>query len=352
MNNISSKLGWYGKVVLTLICLCFVASGYAAVQTVREIAERSFPSVVMLLMEDANNQPTALASGFFVRENIIATSLHVVRGSTQGYIKRVGEEAKYDIIGIVGVDSEMDLVLLEIDNAKGQPLPFGNSQQVAVGDTVYAIGNPQGLEGTFSQGIISGVRNFNAKYILQITAAISPGSSGGPVLNSEGRVIGVAVATLREGQNLNFAVPAYYLSRLLTKLESRSPLSSLPSSPREDTLSEYLGEDTADAVMGENFLWSSPRSVGGDRSFYTFSLRNKLRNDIYNVYCIVIFYDEYNRPIDVNEVYYQESIRAGLAKRISGVVDSSVKELTTKWPSSTPKTFTLEIRVLGFEIVQ
>ncbi|MBA7592637.1 hypothetical protein ES708_34828 [subsurface metagenome] len=245
----------------------------------------------------------------------------------------------------------MDLVILEIEDIKGSPLPFGDSQQVAVGDEIYVIGNPQGLEGTFSQGIISGIRDLDTEYILQVTAAISPGSSGGPVLNDKGRVIGVAFATLTEGQNLNFAVPAYYLSRLLTKLEARSPLSSLPSSPREDTLSEYLGENTSNAVVGENFLWKYPRMSGGPIAQYTFSLRNKLRNDIYEVYYLVIFYDEYERPIDVNEAYYQESIRGGLAKRISGVVDSSVKELTTESPSSTPET-KLEIRVLGFKIVE
>ncbi len=324
---------------------------YSSAETARDVAQKSFPSVVMLLMEDANGQPTALGSGFFVGENIIATNLHVVGGSYQGYAKKVGEKTKYNIAGIVGIDRDMDLVILEIEDIEGPPLPFGDSQQIAVGDEVYVIGNPQGLEGTFSRGIISGIRDFGTKYIFQVTAPISPGSSGGPVLNDKGRVIGVAFATLAEGQNLNFAVPAYYLSRLLTKLETPSPLSSLPSSLLEDTPSGYLGEDTANAVVGENFLWKYPLMSGGPTANYTFSLRNKLRNDIYNVYYLVIFYDEHDRPIDVNETYYQESIRGGLAKRISGAVDSSVKELTTEVPSPTPKT-RFEIRVLDFEIVQ
>jgi len=350
MKQVTWRVGWYSKVVLTVMCLCLIASAYSFAQTPRDIAQKSFPSVVILVMEDTNSQPTALGSGFFVGENVVATNLHVIRNSEQGYVKIVGEKPKYDITGIVGMDTEMDLVLLQVANIKGSALPFGNSQRVAVGDEVYVIGNPQGLEGTFSQGIISGIRNFDTKYILQITAPISPGSSGGPVLNHKGRVVGVAVATLKGGQNLNFAIPAFYLSRLLTKLEPPIPLSSLPSSPKNDLFSKSLGENTLDAVIGENFAWEKPPRWEGWGGVYTFSLRNELRNAVADVYCYVIFYDQKNRPLDVSVVRYSGVIPGGLAKRIKGVVDESVKKMTTKYDSLVPHT-KLEFRILDFKIV-
>jgi len=337
---------------ITVMCLCLIASGYSSAQTPRDIAQKSFVSVVMLVMEDANSQPTALGSGFFVSENIVTTNLHVIRNSERGYAKIVGEKPGYDITGIVGIDAEMDLVLLEVANVRASPLPLGDSQQVAVGDEVYVVGNPQGLEGTFSKGIISGIRNFDAKSILQITAPISPGSSGGPVLNNKGEVIGVAVATLKGGQNLNFAIPVSYLSQLLTKLEPPTPLSSVPTSSKSGLLRKNFGENSIDAVVGENFAWRHPHMSRDllSAGYYTFSLRNKLRNAAKDVYCLVIFYDKKGNPLDVDVIRYSGVILGGLAKRISGKVDPSVTRITTKYGSSVPQT-KLEFRILDFKIV-
>lgn len=90
-----------------------------------------------------------------------------------------------------------------------------------IGDTVYEVGNPEGLEGTFSQGIISGLRGTD---YIQITAPISPGSSGGPVINQYGEVIGIATSFNKEGQNLNFAIPVAKLALLLRNLSTVTPL--------------------------------------------------------------------------------------------------------------------------------
>jgi len=91
---------------------------------------------------------------------------------------------------------------------------------MATGDEIYVIGNPEGLEGTFSKGVISGIRSIDGRSYFQITAPISPGSSGGPVLNASGEVIGVAVASWRTGQNLNFAIPVFYVRSLLSRRAS------------------------------------------------------------------------------------------------------------------------------------
>src|SRR4029079_9116422 len=94
---------------------------------------------------------------------------------------------------------------------------LGNGAQVGIGDSIYVSGNPEGLEGTFSEGIVSSRRKEGSKQFLQITAPISHGSSGGPVMNRYGEVIGLAVAMIKDGQNLNFAVPVSYLAALMTK---------------------------------------------------------------------------------------------------------------------------------------
>ena len=224
ISNISThEIRKVFALVLSTIFLAAIPSIVLA-QTAQEIARKAFGSTVLLVMEDSNGQPLSLGSGFFVRNGEVASNFHVVEGAARGYAKIIGQKTKYDIEGITAVDPERDLVVLKISGARAGVVTLGNSEFVQVGETVYAVGNPQGLEGTFSQGIVSSIREVGADKLLQITAPISPGSSGGPVLNGKGEVIGVSVATFKGGQNLNFAIPSNYLKTLLEKVGSAKPL--------------------------------------------------------------------------------------------------------------------------------
>jgi S1-C subfamily serine protease len=182
----------------------------------REIARRVLPSVVLVVMEDSAGKPISFGSGFFVKPNLVATSNHVVKGGHLGYIKLVGQTTTHRIVSVVARSAEKDLALLSVGDANASALALEASNQPQVGDEVYVAGNPEGLEGTFSQGIVSSIRRAGPGSLIQITAPISPGSSGGPVLNSNGKVIGIAVASFKGGQNLNFAIPAPYLAQLIS----------------------------------------------------------------------------------------------------------------------------------------
>jgi len=311
-------------------------------QSAQEIAKKAFRSTVLLVMEDVNGQPLSLGSGFFVRDGEIASNLHVVEGAARGYAKLVGEKAKYDIEGITAVDPERDLVVLKISAGRSQALPLGNSDTVQVGESVYAVGNPQGLEGTFSQGIVSSIREVGIDKLLQITAPISPGSSGGPVLNGKGEVIGVSVATFRGGQNLNFAIPSNYLKTLLAKAGPAKPLAQAKTAKTPKSILADMGGRSTEGVVGVHFAWNAP---GEWCEVYSFSLRNQLRESVKNVYCLVVFTDSKGSPIDIDVVRDSGVIPAGLAKRVKSRVDGSIGQLT-KWSSSA-----VEFRILDFEIV-
>jgi S1-C subfamily serine protease len=331
-------------VTLSIISIIVMAFSFdAEAETPQQIAKKVFPSVVLLVMEDSNGQPMSLGSGFFVREGVIASNLHVVEGATRGYAKVVGQKIKYNIEGITGIDQDRDLVLLKTSAIRSTPVPLGNSDSVEVGEQVYAVGNPQGLEGTFSQGIVSSIREIGSDILLQITAPISPGSSGGPVLNSKGEAIGVSVATFKGGQNLNFAIPANYLRTLIEKSGSTKPLGGIKSSTKHRTILGDLGGRSTEGVVGDQLTWALPNNqFSGD---YAFSLRNQLRNNVKDVYCLVVFTDPQGIPIDVDVVQYRGVIPAGLAKRVTSSVDPSVA-VVTKWRSSA-----VEFRVLDFQIV-
>ena len=332
--------------VFLISLLCGIPPANA--QTPQQIAKKAFGSTVLLVMEDANGQPISLGSGFFVRKEQIATNLHVVEGAIRGYAKLVGQKTKYDIEGITAIDPQRDLVILKVSAVGLQALSLGDSDAVQVGESVYAVGNPRGLEGTFSQGIISSIREVGTDKLLQITTPISPGSSGGPVLNRTSEVIGVSVATFRGGQNLNFAIPSNYLKTLVAKVGDAKPLSQAKSSkPRSSILADIGGRST-DGVTGGKLTWNAKHAQYGG---YTFSLQNRLRENVRNVSCLVVFYDAQGDPIDVDVVQFQELIPAGLAKRVESNVHDSVQELTTRWGYKTPHT-KVELRILDFEIVE
>jgi len=196
---------------ILIVINCSIASS----QSSREIAEKTLPSVVLIIMQDTKGKAISLGSGFLIEEGIVATNYHVIKKGAKGIVKLFSKDAKYDIEGMIGSDSKMDLALLSIKNIKGHSLSIGDSSKIKIGDEIYVAGNPLGLEGTFSQGMISGIRKIDKDYLFQITAPISPGSSGGPVLDRRGDVIGGAVGTVKDGQNLNFAIPSSYLATLL-----------------------------------------------------------------------------------------------------------------------------------------
>ena len=132
----------------------------------------------------------------------------------------VGKEEIYAIEKIVAHSKNHDLAIVKVKGVKiiginVPALPLGDSDAVQIGDKVYVAGNPEGLEGTFSDGIISAIRGNSTDKIFQMTAPISPGSSGGPVLNDSGKVIGISVGGMEHGQNLNFAIPVNYLKPLV-----------------------------------------------------------------------------------------------------------------------------------------
>lgn len=236
------KISWYWKMktramrmqlrsiiksvaIAAIFSLCFASDGFLTAQVSKrslspgQIAQRSFPSVVVLITEDLSGQQTALGSGFFVANDMVATNYHVIKGAARIWARRIDQRGQLSVAELVGSDEENDISILRLVGGSGRPLMLARGPQVGIGDEVFVIGNPEGLEGTFSQGIVSAIRG---RQYIQITAPISHGSSGGPVLNRYAEVIGIALGTFENGQNLNFAVPVGYLSRLVAQTTSFS----------------------------------------------------------------------------------------------------------------------------------
>jgi hypothetical protein len=177
-----------------------------------EVVAHVRPAVVVI------ESDKALGSGFVVRpDGVIITNHHVVADATKMAVKFASGEV-YRKVYLLSSDPIEDLAFLKIEAVDLPTIPLGNSNDVAVGEDVLLVGAPRGLEQTVSNGLISGIRLDEGVRVLQTSAAASPGSSGGPLLNLRGEAIGVMSFKVVNGENLNFTIPINYVRGKLETL--------------------------------------------------------------------------------------------------------------------------------------
>lgn len=156
----------YLLIILTIIPLLTFS------QSAKEIAKNCLPSTVSLVMEDKTKQPISLGSGFILENGKVVTNLHVIEGAKYGYVLENGSSKKHSIKGYFQIDKINDLAILSVPTLTAQPIAISNIEKPEVGEKIYAIGNPKGLSGTISEGIVSGIRSLENKSLIQITAPI------------------------------------------------------------------------------------------------------------------------------------------------------------------------------------
>jgi tetratricopeptide (TPR) repeat protein len=221
------------KFIFLFVCFaCFEGTSFAQ-DFLPELVKRIKPSAVAIETFDSKDNTIARGSGFFIAADRVITNRHVIERSSRVEIHLL-DGKKFPVRGVLAVDGEGDLALLAVDVPRGlaPPLPLVRSAPQE-GESIVVIGNPYGLEGSVSNGIVSAVREISGYgKIIQITASISPGSSGSPVVNMAGQVIGVATLQAAEGQNLNFAVPAERISQL--KINDVQTFSSLSAETQKN----------------------------------------------------------------------------------------------------------------------
>ena len=218
-----------------LLPAIFLVASLAAAQSIppqksiTAIAKTANGAVVSIVMSDKDGNPIAQGSGFIVsKDGHILTNYHVIAEGTSAVVK-LPDGAFYLVDGVLASDKARDIAVIKAHGEHFRTLALGDSDRVQVGQEVVAIGNPLSLESTVSNGIVSSVRSIDEKggKYLQITAPISPGSSGGPLFNMAGQVIGVTTMYLKGGENLNFAIPINAAKSLL--LVQHAKLLSFPN---------------------------------------------------------------------------------------------------------------------------
>jgi tetratricopeptide (TPR) repeat protein len=202
---------------LWLLLVLFIPTPLTASQdTLPELVRRIKPSAVAIETFDSRGEKLSRGSGFFVEADRVVTNRHVLENAYRAEVHS-STGAIFPVKGVLAVDAEGDLALLKIDvpaTSQIRPLPLDKTSPQE-GESIVVIGNPLGLEGSVTNGIVSAVRDIPTfGRIIQITAPISSGSSGSPVVNMQGQVIGIATLQITGGQSVNFAIPSERISQL------------------------------------------------------------------------------------------------------------------------------------------
>lgn len=289
-------------------------------------------SKVAMIISYKDGIPFSQGSGFFIEENTIITNYHCIEDADNIEFKLSGKDEIYRGAKVVKASCDYDLAIIKTKDS----FPFLRIDSLSnekIGTKIYTIGNPRGLEGTISDGILSGRRLNNDIEYLQITAPISSGNSGGPVLNEKGLVIGVSTFTFKNSQNLNFAVPIKYLTKCTDYHSATSSDASKIKIANEEAISLTYFEKNGS-------------------EFYEFlTLRNNTNDDITAIVGVVIYKTMSGEVLDYQIVDEEIMIPVGLAKRIKiRSFDQDQNWMYYKSDGYHDNKFKVEFRLITYEI--
>lgn len=197
---------------------CFGAEETDSEDRVEAIAGRSRDSVVVILATNREGERGGLGTGFVVREDgVIATNFHVIRGHRPFSVQMANGDV-HEPTAILAFDRKRDLAVVKIEKTGLPALELGDSDSLREGQTVLAVGNPLGLEHSVSRGVIAGSREVNGNQMIQIAIPIEPGSSGSPVLDLDGRVVGILA--IKSAAAIGFAVPGNNLRTMIASAQA------------------------------------------------------------------------------------------------------------------------------------
>ena len=208
----------------------------ASLRSVRELVNEIGEAVIQV------RTPSGLGSGFFLNEDgFLITNFHVIESETQisveVYHQKDGQldRKTYKQVRIIALNKFADLALLKVEDRDAdrfKSVALGSAEVLSVGESVFAIGSPLGLERTVTEGILSTkTREMGGLLYLQTTAQINPGNSGGPLFNLSGEVIGVTNMKVSSGEGLGFAIPVEYVKFFLDHRDAFAYSNDNPGNP-------------------------------------------------------------------------------------------------------------------------
>lgn len=297
-----------------LIYLSIALVGLTSCQkSLKQIVKEAEKATFIIYTYDEFGSPSGLGSGFFIDKNGTGiTNYHVLDGAVKAIIKMT-DDMEYEIENVIASNKQWDIAKFQIKNPQNQTFPtlkFSN-KEAQKGEKVYNISSPLGLEHSVSEGIVSSLREDKHGAIIQITAPISSGSSGSPILNEKGEVVAVATFQTRSGQNLNFGVIINENKLLALK---DNPFAK--SNPKFNSMDNFIILNIPSDRAPEIILNAIEFGKSATTLYITYTNLNLMGGDSYGIWC------ELNKKDDgflihdknKNKKYYVTSSTIGLNK--------------------------------------
>jgi S1-C subfamily serine protease len=290
-------------------------------KSAKEIFDLAKPAVVQIATFDGHGAPLAMGSGFFIQSNTIVTCFHVLKDSASATVTLLDSSESNPITSVLYHDADNDVAIVSVASPSTKFLTLNKIEQPAIGEKVFVLGNPKGFSGTFSDGIVSALRNDVGKKLIQITAPISPGSSGGPLLSEDGSVIGVVRSTIRNAQNLNFATP---VAAIRTSESSAKPFVEVFGAKASATPTPL--SNTNGAVTIEGLAWAFKYTgTAMPVEPVSFSVVNNTGFAVRDVFISMTFLNAEDRPIDTKYISVPGFIGSRNAKRVESNVSGNIR---------------------------
>ena len=254
------------------------------VLTSREIFEKCAPAVFFIETFDVSGEAYATGSGFFIDACGIAVTNHHVLKNAVSATATLMDGSVCPIAGVLYFDREKDFAVIKVDGEGFEALEAGDASALSGGDVCYAIGSPKGLQNTISDGIISNPSRTDLdRELIQTTAPISSGSSGGALLNEFGEAVGVTTSSLVSGQNLNFAIPINGIvdREKIQAYKDGGALRTLPQYAEDNAYLEY--ETLPEIFVNEYYNTTGYLELDNGDTVYGTARGDGM--DAYYVYC-------------------------------------------------------------------
>lgn len=298
--------------------------------TASDIYQKSKDGIAIVIAYDDDGIPLSQGTGFFIENNKLITNFHVIENSKSIRVKLIDGEKFLKKADVKLSSKKYDLAIVETEIINNH-LSLDTISEPKIGSKIFTIGNPRGLTGTISEGIISAKRK-NDYDLIQITAPISPGNSGGPLINERGNVIGISTFTLKNSQNLNFAIPLKYIFNCKKHIYQKVT--------KRNKITEKNG-----AITISKFTKRWLKEVEH------ISFKNNTNDYINHITGVIIYKDMKDNIIDYRVIDKEIVIPPNLAKRISiaSFDDEGSYTYYKDRQSSLSEKFKIEFRLLSYE---
>ena len=233
---------------ILLYCASFLINSLnAQVLSPEKIYEKVSPSIMTLEVSKEDGNTTIGTAYLIKKDDVAVTCFHVIEGA-KSVKARFSNGEEFEVSGIIDKDVKRDIALIRVKSFRNNFLALV-PEEPKVGQASFVIGAPEGLEFSISDGIISQIQTIGGMKQYQFTCPVSPGNSGSPLIDTQGKSIGIVTWQIKEGQNLNFAIPSKYILGLDYSLSTK-PWESIGKEP--DLISEISSEQRFDSLIAKH----------------------------------------------------------------------------------------------------